>query len=503
MAFDYFIYYGWRIYAWPVVLTVSGLLLLILIFNFLRYSRIKPKRPSASPVAVTDEAAAEVAKSLGKLVACKTVWRGGDSQEEKDAFDELHNMLKNLYPGVHRVMKRVVVDEYSVIFRWKGEGNRRPVLFCGHFDVRDADERWSVPPFEGRVTDDFVYGRGVFNCKGRVTALLLAAESLINSDFTPQCDIYFAFAHDGLTSENAAERLAKYFKEQGVTFEAVFDEGGRIDMEVDFVQNPVAFVCVTEKSILNVKLTARGMGSSTAEPPDHSAVGVLAEAVGRLEYAKFPLQMTGIMRRAIRSLAPYMTAGARMVVSNKWMFRGALNHHIRKHNDLSSLFRTTLSVTTVRGGESDKELPVEAYATLNVRLMPDDDRKDVEAYLRAVLKGLNIDFEMTSESDQPLTADTDSRLYHVIETSVYECFGSIPVVPFLQTGCSAGRYFEGLCRNIFRFSPIPLTKDDRARAMGVDERIRVKSLGRSVEFYRLLYRNISAGKTEADSWEKQ
>jgi len=503
VGFDYFIYYGWRLYVWPAALIVLTVLLAVLSFNFLRYSRVKPKRRPASPVAVTDEEAADVAKDLARLVACKTVWRGGSTQEERDAFDELNTMLKNLFPGVHRVMRRTVVDDYSVIYRWKGEGNRRPALFCGHLDVRDAGEDWSVPPFEGRVADDFVYGRGVINGKGRITALLRAAESLIVSDFIPQCDIYFAFSHDALTYENAAERLAKYFREQGITFEAVFDEGGRIDMEVDFVRSPVAFVNVTEKKSLGVRLTARGAAGDTAEPPDHSAAGILAEAIGRLEYAKFPIQMTGIMKKALRGLAPYMSAGARVAVSNRWLFGRMAGRYIKHRAYLSALFRSVLSVTSLEGGNAGKEFPTEAAATLNVRLMPDDDRRDLEAYLSAVLKGLDVGFEITSESGASLVSDTDTRLYRVLEASIYECFGSIPVIPMIQAGSSDGHFFESVCRSIYRFSPVPLTREDRARMIGSDERIRVKSMARSVEFYKILYRGISSGRTGADIRENQ
>ena len=503
MAFDYFIYYGWRQYFWPVVLPAIGLFLAVISFNFIRYSRLRVRRPKATPVAVSDEAAAEVARYASGMIACRTVWRDDLTEEEAKPFLDLQNLIKNDYPNIFREMRRTLVDEYSIVYRWKGEGGRRPVLFLGHFDVLDAGEdSWSFAPFEGIAAEEFVYGRGALRCKGPMAAMMLAAERLIESEFVPACDIWFALLHAGESSTMAAERTAEWFKGQGITFEAVFDEGGRLDMDTDIVKSPVAFVCVSEKNRICVKLTAKARPGFPASPPSHTAIGLIAEAIGRLEYAKFPIRLSGVIRTAVRTLSPYMNPATRLVVSNRWLFGRLFKRRVGLDSELGAIFRTTAAVTMVSGGQAEDELPAEASAVVDLRLGADDGKNDIEAYFKALLRGINVSHEVIYEGEKPYTADTDARLYHALEAAIYDCFGSIPSVPFVQSESSNGRVFEGLCRNIYRFTPIPVSTDDVMRMRGQNERVRIKSLARAVEFYAMLYRYISSVRAAPDTAQK-
>ncbi len=56
------------------------------------------------------------------------------------------------------------------------EARRSPLAFTGHVDVVPLGQRdWSVPPFEGRVTEGRVWGRGASDMKSGVAAFVAAA----------------------------------------------------------------------------------------------------------------------------------------------------------------------------------------------------------------------------------------------------------------------------------------------------------------------------------------
>jgi succinyl-diaminopimelate desuccinylase len=62
---------------------------------------------------------------------------------------------------------------------WARHGSGRPlVVLAGHTDVvpTGPEERWSDPPFAGRVHDGMLYGRGAADMKGSVAAMVVAAE---------------------------------------------------------------------------------------------------------------------------------------------------------------------------------------------------------------------------------------------------------------------------------------------------------------------------------------
>ena len=64
---------------------------------------------------------------------------------------------------LHRTLARERVGEQSLLYTWQGSDARLdPILLLAHQDVVPADdaERWSRPPFEGRIEDGFVWGRG-------------------------------------------------------------------------------------------------------------------------------------------------------------------------------------------------------------------------------------------------------------------------------------------------------------------------------------------------------
>ena len=60
------------------------------------------------------------------------------------------------------------------------------------------------------------------------------------------------------------------------------------------------------------------------------------------------------------------------------------------------------------------------------------------------------------------------------------------VSPYLVLGATDSRYFYNISDQVFRFSPIPLLKDDLPRIHGINERASVKGFERSVTFYATL-----------------
>lgn len=68
----------------------------------------------------------------------------------------------------------------NVIGRFEGSAPGPCVHFNGHIDVVEAGLGWTVPPFEGRVADGKVYGRGACDMKGGIAAAIIAIEALLD-----------------------------------------------------------------------------------------------------------------------------------------------------------------------------------------------------------------------------------------------------------------------------------------------------------------------------------
>ncbi len=61
---------------------------------------------------------------------------------------------------------------------WATHGDLRkpPLFFAGHTDVVPPGplDAWLFPPFEGKVDNDILYGRGAVDMKGALAAMLIA-----------------------------------------------------------------------------------------------------------------------------------------------------------------------------------------------------------------------------------------------------------------------------------------------------------------------------------------
>lgn len=149
--------------------------------------------------------------------------------ETRENLLRLHQLLQDFYPGVHRVLERTVVNELSLVYKWEGtQPELQPFALCGHMDVvpTPSADRWTVPPFDGAISEGFVWGRGSIDDKQAVLGLLEAVEHLISTGFKPRRTIYFLFGHDEeIGGPDGAHNIAAYLTEQRIHFSFILDEG--------------------------------------------------------------------------------------------------------------------------------------------------------------------------------------------------------------------------------------------------------------------------------------
>ncbi len=68
---------------------------------------------------------------------------------------------------------------------WAKHGNGEPVIaFAGHTDVVPIgdESQWTYPPFDAKIVDDMLYGRGAADMKGSLAAMVVAAEEYVKAN---------------------------------------------------------------------------------------------------------------------------------------------------------------------------------------------------------------------------------------------------------------------------------------------------------------------------------
>ncbi|QOF67006.1 succinyl-diaminopimelate desuccinylase [Actinobacillus sp. GY-402] len=82
---------------------------------------------------------------------------------------------------------------------WAKHGSGAPVVaFAGHTDVvPPGDEsQWTYPPFEAKIVDDILYGRGAADMKGSLAAMVVAAEEYVKANPNHAGTIAFLITSD-------------------------------------------------------------------------------------------------------------------------------------------------------------------------------------------------------------------------------------------------------------------------------------------------------------------
>ena len=117
-----------------------------------------------------------IARHLSEAVQIPTVSMVGEFEGVDQPFYDYHAWLEKTYPLVHKTAQKTVINNYSLVYRFKGkDSSLLPGAFLAHQDVVPAPrEGWDYEPFGGTIDDGFIWGRGTQDMKGTMISLLEA-----------------------------------------------------------------------------------------------------------------------------------------------------------------------------------------------------------------------------------------------------------------------------------------------------------------------------------------
>lgn len=442
-----------------------------------------------------------VVKRLAEAVRFPTIATVDPADLDPAPFDGFQAWIAQTYPGVSGVLRREVVAGHSLLYTWKGlDPTLPPVLLLAHQDVVPVEAStlpdWEQPPFGGVVADGWIWGRGTMDDKVSLVAILEAVEALWRGGFQPQRTVMLAFGHDEEVSGAGARAMAALLKERGLTFQLIVDEGLAVTHGiVPGLDQPAALIGLAEKGYLSIELVVSGDGGHSSMPPAHTAVGVLAEAITRLEANPMPAHMDGPIAGMFAALGPEMGFGNKLVFSNLWLLGGVVRGKLEAGKSTNASIRTTTAVTMVSGGVKENVLPQEAVATVNFRILPGETIEDVLRHVEDAVDDSRVKIRMRPgfRSEPPAISSTTSPGWEVLQRTVRQSFPGAVVAPGMSVGATDARAYAGLSDSIYRFSPLRLHKDthDTGRIHGTNERVSEANYAEAVQFYGQLITNAA------------
>lgn len=248
----------------------------------------------------------------------------------------------------------------NVVARLPGRGNHPGLVFSAHLDTLPAGEgSWQFPPFEGRVSDGRVYGRGASDMKGGLAAMIAAAQRLEREDLLLEGDLILAFSAGESSNGLGAKQMVA---------DGSLEGAGAL-----LISEPTTLkIVVAEKGALWVKTIAKGR-------PGHPSGGAVSHGAGENAI----LKLVSFINR-IRDFEPEAPA----------------------HPLLSG---PSLGVNTVAGGSAINLTPDRAEVGLDIRYLPGMSSKAILRELgeRADMDGAEIAFEIIDDKPPVQTPSDD------------------------------------------------------------------------------------------------
>lgn len=477
-----------------ILYAILGILVATTLYVILRTVIFTRRQGRFEPVTLQAVDPGLIAEHLAAAVRCPTVPMDDMGTPDPQAFEQLHCMLEQTYPLVHRNLKREVINGYSLLYTWEGSiPGLEPVMVMAHQDVVSADpatlSSWKHPPFEGRIVDGFIWGRGTLDIKNQMIGIMEAAEVLLTQGYQPERTIFFALGHDEETGGvNGCKVIGQLMRERGIHLAGIVDEGGGIsDGLAPGVRVPIALVGVSEKGYLTVEIKVEGEPGHSSTPPPKTAIGILAGALARLE-AK-PMQ-THIRR--VRPLYHGIGRAAPLYIqvafANIWLFGPWLRRWLASVPEMNASIRTTTALTVIKGGSEDNTVPSEARALVNFRLLPGDNIAGVLAHARRVINDQRVQVDpIPGKFNEALPiSPSKGPAYDGLRQVIAEIFDNPPVAPFVMLGGTDCQHFVPVCDHIYRFTSLVMDESFRGLEHGIDERVPIDGLAMMVQFYTRL-----------------
>lgn len=298
-----------------------------------------------------------------ELVQIDSVPRPGRTDVETEAARWVEARCKEL--GLETTWQWAAPGRPNVIALHRGHVGGRRLMFEGHTDVvtEGNPSTWTVDPFGGTVDNGRIYGRGACDMKGGLVAALGAIHAIVQSGIHLEGDILLG----ALADEEGLMLGVKDFVEQGwaedVTAAIICEpEDNRL--------------CIAQKGVVWINLTTRGQMAHGAMP------------------------YTGV--NPISHMARLLAECAQLE-----------QEYVSRYGEDELLGVPSISPTRVHAPADEhgtnNVIPDACYATLDIRLLPDQAPDAVVADVKALAQRLcaeveAFDYDITVVDARPATA---------------------------------------------------------------------------------------------------
>jgi acetylornithine deacetylase/succinyl-diaminopimelate desuccinylase-like protein len=334
----------------------------------------------------------------------------------------------------------------NVVARLRGNGSRQPLLLMAHQDTVNVDPaKWSFPPFSAARDSGWIYGRGTVDDKDNLTAALMTLLVLKRQGLALDRDVILLAesGEEGSTQVGIEFMVNNHL--DAINAEYCLAEGGSVVRE----SGAARYVGVqsVEKLPRAIELTASGIAGHGSVPLQTNAVVRLTRAVTAAAEWQPPILLSDTTTSFFSRLAsvsdPEAAARYRAILNpGSAQAQAAIDYLKTNEPARAAVLFSTISPTIIDAGYRVNVIPSDAKATLDVRLLPEQDPESFLSMLREVINDENVDVNWAPRNQRP---GASSGLGNAAFQAIEEVFGAaygVPIIPVMSTGATDMAYLR-------------------------------------------------------------
>jgi acetylornithine deacetylase/succinyl-diaminopimelate desuccinylase-like protein len=381
----------------------------------------------------------------------------------------------------------------NLVARLRGTGARKPILLIAHLDVVEAKrEDWNFDPFKLQEVNGYFRSRGSIDDKAMASIFVANLIEYLKEGFKPDRDIILALTADEELSDsphNGAQYLLEHHRAL-IDAEFAINEGGS-----GVLRNGKPFrmsVQLAEKVYQTYVLEVTDPGGHSASGRRDNAIYRLADALRRLGQFDFPVGLNSVTRNFFQRMASFETP--RMANAINALLTGRTDDDalepLTNRPDYNAVMRTTCVATLLNAGHAENALPQTARATVNCRILPDQQVAEVERTLIRVVSDEKVKVIPKGQAVLSPPSPINLAVMRTVEVIAGEMWPGVPVIPVMRSGYTDSRWLRNA--GIPSYGVSGLFSDPVNGVHGLNEQVGVKEVYDSKEFLYRLVKQLAA-----------
>ena len=381
------------------------------------------------------------------------------------------------YPG-----KKDRANIIAEIGPLSGSPSEKGIILCNHLDVVEAqDEEWTVPPYEGLVKDERVYGRGAIDMKGMATLELMVFLEIKRRGVPLKRKLMFlGLADEETGSVHGSQFLLEKHPELFQNYEYVINEGGIGTDGVAFAGTKVFNLQFAEKGILWMDVTAKATSGHGSTPPtEYASLNLMNfyKEVREMETGATFIPETSKFFYQLGTVAPFPSSFFLKNANIPGIKQLVTVLAINKNRHLRAMTSNTRSVTGLSTDEGSgyNTITATAKGKLDVRLLPGVDYKEYFSKLEKIAEKHNVSLKLFSGLNAT-SSPIDDELFKKFGRIAMDSVPGSTVTPLVSPGGTDNAYFRAKGLKAYGLIPVLVTAKDLDGMHGKDENMSIENL---------------------------